>query len=207
MATKRSEDPLIWIDCEVRSRLILIRGLLWLNTNFQMTGLDVASDTIISISCFVTDAQLNLLDTKGWDAIVHHDKATLDTMDEWCTKTHGASGLTAAAIASKTTPEQAADGLLEYTRKFVHAPRTALLAGNSVHCDKAFLNNAPYDRVMQHLHYRILDISSIKEAARRWAPEKLLLEVPTKKGLHQAREDILESIEEAKFYRECIFRK
>lgn len=172
-----------------------------------MTGLDVANDTIISISCFITDAQLNLLDTKGWDVIIHHDKATLDKMDEWCTSTHGASGLTAAAIASKTTPEGAANGLLEYVHEYVPKPCTALLAGNSVHCDKAFLSKHPYDRVMQHLHYRILDVSSVKEAARRWAPVELLQQVPEKKGLHQAREDILESIEEARFYRECIFRK
>ena len=172
-----------------------------------MTGLDVAYDTIISISCFITDAQLNLLDTKGWDVIIHHDKSTLDKMDQWCTKTHGASGLTAAAIASKTTPEEAADDLLKYVRKYMPKPHTALLAGNSVHCDKAFLNQPPYDRVVQHLHYRVLDVSSIKEAARRWAPVELLQQVPAKKGLHQAREDILESIEEARFYRECVFRK
>ena len=172
-----------------------------------MTGLDVTNDSIISISCFITDAQLNLLDTKGWDAIIRYDKATLGKMDEWCTNTHGASGLTAAAIASKTTAEEAADGLLEYVRKYVPKPRRALLAGNSVHCDKAFLDKAPYDRVMQHLHYRILDVSSVKEAARRWAPVELLQQVPAKKGLHQAREDILESIEEARFYRDCIFRK
>lgn len=172
-----------------------------------MTGLNVANDSIMSISCFITDAQLNLLDPKGWDAIIHHEKPTLDKMDEWCTNTHGASGLTAAAIASKTTPEEAADGLLEYVQRYVPKPRTALLAGNSVHCDKAFLDKDPYDRLMQHLHYRILDVSSVKEAARRWAPVELLQQVPAKKGLHQAREDILESIEEARFYRECIFRR
>jgi oligoribonuclease len=114
--------------------------------------------------------------------------------------------LTAAVLASSTTAEQAADDLLEYIKKHIPKPRTALLAGNSVHVDKAFLAYAPYDKVLNHLHYRIFDVSSMKEAARRWAPEAVLQKIPLKKGLHEAREDILESIEEAKFYQTHIFQ-
>ena len=188
MARMRSTDPLVFIDCE-------------------MTGLDPEKETIMSIACFITDAQLKLQDEQGWESIIHHEKSTLDRMDEWCTKTHGASGLTAACIASTTTSEQAAEGLLEYIKKYVREGRRGLLAGNSVHCDKAFLSKAPYNRITDYLSYRILDVSSLKEAARRWAPEEVLLAVPSKKLLHQAREDILESIEEAKYYREKCFEK
>ncbi|MCJ1281682.1 hypothetical protein MMC26_001004 [Xylographa opegraphella] len=160
----------------------------------------------MSISCFITDAKLNLLDVDGFDTIIHHEKSALDRMDDWCTRTHGESGLTAACITSDTRPEVAAANLLKYIQRFVPQPRKGLLAGNSVHCDKEFLSRPPYDIVMAHLHYRILDVSSIKEAARRWASKDILRKVPMKKGLHQAREDILESIEEARFYEEVFFR-
>ena len=188
MARMRSNDPLVFIDCE-------------------MTGLDPEKETIMSIACFITDSQLKLQDEQGWESIIHHDKSTLDRMGEWCTKTHGESGLTAACIASTTTKEQAAEDLLEYVKKYVPEGRRGLLAGNSVHCDKAFLSKPPYNRITNYLSYRILDVSSLKEAVRRWAPEEILLDAPPKKLLHQAREDILESIEEAKYYREKCFAK
>ena len=171
-----------------------------------MTGLDVERDTIMSISCFVTSAQLEILDWQGWHAIIHHDKSRLDQMNEWCINTHGKSGLTAATIASSTTPEVAADGLLEYIKHYVHEPQKGLLAGNSVHCDKEFLKKPPYNQIVGYLGHRILDVSSIKEAAKRWAPAETLEQAPKKQGLHQAREDILESIEEAKFYRDVFFK-
>ena len=172
----------------------------------QMTGLDAERDTILSISCFLTHAQLLLLDVDGWEATIHHEKSALDKMNDWCISTHGKSGLTAAAIASTTSAQEAAEALLEYIKSSVPEKGKALLAGNSVHCDKEFLRRSPWNMVLDHLHYRILDVSSIKEAARRWAPERILDLVPEKKGLHQAREDILESIEEAMFYRDTIFR-
>lgn len=172
-----------------------------------MTGLNIEIDTIISISCFVTDSQINLYDTQGFNTIIHHDKTTLDSMNEWCIQTHGRSGLVAASLMSDTTPYQAADGLLEYIQKFVPKQRTALLAGNSVHFDKEFLRKGPYQKVIDYLNYRILDVSTIKEAARRWAPQEVLAQIPPKKELHQAREDILESIEEARFYRDVFFTK
>ncbi|KAL8751111.1 MAG: hypothetical protein Q9199_006645 [Rusavskia elegans] len=141
-------DPLVWIDCE-------------------MTGLDVENDEIISLCCFITDAQLNLLDEQGFEAVVHLDKSRLDAMDEWCIATHGRTGLTKASIASTTTAQEAADGLLAYIEKYVPRSVRGLLAGNSVHQDKAFLRKPPFDSIVRYLHYRMLDVSSINEAARR----------------------------------------
>ena len=172
-----------------------------------MTGLNPDTNTILQISCFITDSQLNVINDQGFDAVIHHPKSTLDKMDAWCTQTHASTGLTAAAIKSTTHAEEAASSLLAYVKQHVPTPRTALLAGNSVHADRAFLCKKPYDKVLEHLHYRILDVSSIKEAVRRWAPDNVLKAAPAKKELHEARQDILESIEEARFYRETFFKK
>jgi len=172
-----------------------------------MTGLDTENDTIMSLAAFVTDANMNLLDEAGYEAVVHHSKEQLDRMGDWCTQHHGRSGLTQACLDSSTTAEDAADGLLQYIKKYVPERRTGLLAGNSVHADKSFLVLPPYKIVTDHLHYRILDVSSIKEAARRWAPKEVLRKIPRKQMLHEARADILESIEEARFYRETFFLK
>ncbi|PVI07383.1 oligoribonuclease-like protein [Periconia macrospinosa] len=170
-----------------------------------MTGLDSENETIMSIACFVTDYNLNVLDEDGFEVVIGHSKEQLDQMGEWCTKHHGESGLTQACIDSTTTPEEAAQGLLQYIKKHVPKPRKALLAGNSVHADKSFLVKSPYNVVIDHLHYRIFDVSSIKEAARRWASQDTIERIPRKKNLHEARADILESIAEARFYREAFF--
>ncbi|KAK4131997.1 ribonuclease H-like protein [Trichocladium antarcticum] len=203
-------DALIWIDCE-------------------MTGLDPETDSIIEIFCLITDGQLELLDEPGWGTVVHQSRERMDMMDEWCARVHGESGLTAAVIDSAVTPQQAADSLLAYIQKHVPEKGVALLAGNSVHADQAFLRKGPYKRVLNHLHYRILDVSSIKEAARRWwslettpipLPQHLsrahtvltqtspqvASAAPHKRGLHKAKQDILESIEEARFYRAAVFQ-
>ncbi|KAI8249403.1 Oligoribonuclease [Colletotrichum sp. SAR 10_98] len=186
MMQSASDGPLVWIDCE-------------------MTGLDPDKEEIIEIFCIITTGNLEVVDPEGWGCVVHQSEERMAQMDDWCTKTHGNSGLTAAVIKSTTTPEQAADELLAYVKRHVPEKRTALLAGNSVHADRSFLVKEPYRKVMDHLHYRILDVSSIKEAAKRWAPTQVLDNVPVKQGLHQAKEDILESIAEAKYYREAIF--
>jgi len=170
-----------------------------------MTGLDPDNETVMSLACFVTDHDLNPLDDHGFEAVIYHTKEQLDLMGEWCTRHHGASGLTQACIDSTTTAEEAAQGLLQYIKRYVPAARTALLAGNSVHADKSFLVKPPYNVVIDYLHYRILDVSSIKEAARRWASPEVLKRAPRKKMLHEARADILESIEEAKFYQQTFF--
>ncbi|KAF9876549.1 exonuclease [Colletotrichum karsti] len=181
-----SDGPLVWIDCE-------------------MTGLDPDKEEIIEIFCIITTGNLEVVDPEGWGCVVHQSQERMAQMDDWCTKTHGESGLTAAVIKSTTTPEQAADELLAYVKRHVPERKTALLAGNSVHADRSFLNKEPYRKVVDHLHHRILDVSTIKEAAKRWAPTQVVDNVPQKQGLHQAKEDILESIEEAKYYREAIF--
>lgn len=172
-----------------------------------MTGLDINNDTIMSLAAFVTDADLNLLDEQGYEAIIHHSTEQLYRMGEWCTDHHGRSGLTQMCLDSTTTAEEAAEGLLAYIKTYVPERRTGLLAGNSVHADKAFLVKQPYNVVTDHLHYRIFDVSTIKEAARRWAPKDVLNRIPRKKMLHEARADILESIEEARFYRQVFFLK
>nr|XP_036575020.1 oligoribonuclease [Colletotrichum truncatum]KAF6781525.1 oligoribonuclease [Colletotrichum truncatum] len=181
-----SDGPLVWIDCE-------------------MTGLDPDKEEIIEIFCIITSGNLEVVDPQGWGCVVHQSEERMAQMDEWCTRTHRDSGLTAAVIKSTTTPEQAADELLAYIKRFIPERKIALLAGNSVHADRSFLNKPPYRKVVDHLHHRILDVSTIKEAARRWGPPQILDNAPIKQGLHQAKEDILESIAEAKYYREAIF--
>lgn len=170
-----------------------------------MTGLDPEKEEILEIYCLITTGNLQLIDEEGWGVVVHHPKSRLDQMGEWCTRTHGATGLTDAVLSSTTTPEQAADGLLAYIKRHVPEPRTALLAGNSVYADRAFLAKGPYAAVLEYLHYRLLDVSAIKEAARRWCPPDVLWDAPPKKGVHRGRDDILESIEEARYYREAVF--
>lgn len=170
-----------------------------------MTGLNSDTDSILQICCFITDHQLRILEPIGFEAVIHHPKSILDNMSQWCVDTHGRTGLTAAVLASTTTADVAAADLLAYIQKFVPEPRTAVLAGNSVHADKAFLTRGPYASVLEWLHYRILDVSAIKEAARRWGSEELLQAVPPKREVHLAKDDILESIEEMKFYRERLF--
>lgn len=170
-----------------------------------MTGLDPDSDEIIEIFCLITDGDLNLADDAGWGTVVHQPQERMDAMDEWCRNTHGNSGLTKAVVESTVKPEQAADELLAYIQKHITESGVALLAGNSVHCDRAFLRKGPYKKVVDYLHHRILDVSTIKEAAKRWRPD-VAARAPRKKGLHEARADILESIEEAKYYKEALFQ-
>ncbi|KAG6007264.1 hypothetical protein E4U21_006182 [Claviceps maximensis] len=183
-----TDDPLVWIDCE-------------------MTGLNPDSDVIIEIYCILTTGNLQVIDEEGYHAVVHCPEHRMNQMDEWCTRTHANSGLTAAVLASTTTHEQAAQGLYEYITRFIPERRRALLAGNSVHADRAFLRLGPYAKVVDHLHHRLLDVSAIKEAGRRWSPAEVITKVPMKKGRHLARDDILESIEEARYYRDIIFRR
>lgn len=186
MPESRSTEPLVWIDCE-------------------MTGLNTETDTIMSLACFITDYELNMLDEVGYEAVIHHSQAQLDAMGEWCRTHHGASGLSDACLKSSTTAETAAEELLAYIQRYAPDRRRALLAGNTVHADRSFLAKEPWTKVIWHLHHRILDVSAIKEAARRWAPEEVLKASPQKAGKHEAKADILESIEEARYYRKMFF--
>ncbi|SPO00924.1 related to oligoribonuclease [Cephalotrichum gorgonifer] len=169
-----------------------------------MTGLDPMTDEILEIACIITTPDLTPLGT-NFTTTIHVPRSRLDQMGPWCTKTHLATGLTPKVLASTTTHEEAAEGLLDYIKSHVKQPRTALLAGNTVHMDKAFLSRPPYDAVVEYLHYRILDVSSIKEAARRWCGPEILEGAPAKKVGHRALDDILESIEEARYYMKRIF--
>ncbi|GAM88086.1 hypothetical protein ANO11243_061170 [Dothideomycetidae sp. 11243] len=190
MPETKSREPLVWIDCE-------------------MTGLNPDSDTIMSLACFITDYDLNLLDDEGYEATVLHSQQQMDAMGDWCKQHHGQSGLTADCLDSQKSKsaEQVSLELVKYIQRFVPDRRKALLAGNTVHADKGFLVKPPYAKVINHLHHRILDVSAIKEAARRWAPDHILSATPQKAGKHEARSDILESIAEARFYREKFFVK
>lgn len=171
------------------------------NVPYQMTGLNPTTDSILSISCYVTDATLNLINTEGYHATISTPKAVLESMNDWCVRTHTASGLVAACLSSSAIPApQAASELLSYVKTLVPLPRTALLAGNSVHADKMFLMKDPWTPLLEHLHYRILDISAIKEAVRRWCSDDVLKGIPKKKLAHTADEDVRESIAEARYY-------
>ncbi|EWC47335.1 hypothetical protein DRE_00303 [Drechslerella stenobrocha 248] len=181
----KSDNPLVWIDCE-------------------MTGLNPPADKLIQIACYITDSQLNLLDETGFETVISRPKALLDGMDDWCVDTHGKTGLTARVLSSNVTVEDASAALLEYIKKYVPEPRTAIMCGNSIHFDKLFLALEMPD-VINHLYYRIGDVSSIKEFAKRWCDEDVLRGLPEKKYTHEARNDILESIEEARYYRRVLF--
>jgi oligoribonuclease len=171
-----------------------------------MTGLDVSKEEIIQIACYVTDYDLNLLDEDGFEIVVHQDNELMDRMDAWCTKTHARTGLTDRVLKSEISPETAAQALLEYVTKLVPEKGAAILAGNSVSYDQSFLRKGPYVKLLDHLHHRIFDVSSIKEAVRRWSTKEVLIAAPQQKGSHEARQDILESIEEARYYRDTFFR-
>ena len=170
-----------------------------------MTGLNPQTDQILQISCFITDSSLDVLDAQGFSSTIHHSQSTLATMSQWCIETHSRTGLTSAVMNSSTTPEQASSALLEYIKRYVKTPRTGLLAGNSVHADRAFLARKPFSVVLDYLHYRILDVSSFKEGVRRWGDAGLLRDAPQKKLVHLATDDILESIDEMRFYRDRLF--
>jgi len=170
----------------------------------QMTGLDTSRDTILSISCILTTSNLEPLDSAGFNAVIHHSAEQLSAMSEWCIQTHGASGLTQECLSSSTSAETAASQLLRYIQHFIPEPRRALLAGNRIHADRAFLMLQPWIPILEHLHYRLFDVSAMKEMVRRWAGEEVLMAAPRKELRHTAREDVLESIQEAQYYKGLI---
>jgi len=174
---------LVWIDCE-------------------MTGLDLVGDKLIEVAVVVTDSELNVLDP-GLDVIIHAEDADLDGMVRVVTEMHAKSGLTEEVRASTVTLAEAEQQVLAYVKRFVPERRTAPLCGNSIGTDRGFLaRDMPL--LDDHLHYRMIDVSSIKELSRRWFPRVYFAQPP--KGLaHRALADILESIRELAYYRQTLF--
>ena len=166
-----------------------------------MTGLDVTRDALIEVAVVITDADLNIVDP-GIDVLITPPAEALEGMNDVVRQMHTSSGLL-DELPSGTTMKDAQQQVLDYIRRFVPTPKKALLAGNSVGTDKMFLEaNMPL--VIDHLHYRLVDVSSIKELAKRWY-RKAFEEAPVKHGGHRALADILESIQELEYYRRVLF--
>ena len=167
-----------------------------------MTGLDLQRDALIEVAALVTDPDLNVLG-EGVDVVIHADDALLDDMVDVVRDMHKKSGLTEAVRASKTTVAEAEEMILAYVKEHVPDPRTAPLCGNSIATDRGFLaRDMPI--LDNHLHYRMIDVSSIKELCRRWYPRVYFGQPP--KGLaHRALADIRESIRELEYYRRTVF--
>ncbi|WP_030841744.1 oligoribonuclease [Streptomyces hygroscopicus] len=175
-------DRMVWIDCE-------------------MTGLSLANDALIEVAALVTDSELNILGD-GVDIVVRPPAEALVTMDEVVRTMHTTSGLL-AELEGGTTLEDAQEQVLAYVREHVPEAGKAPLCGNSVSTDRGFLlRDMP--TLESYLHYRIVDVSSIKELARRWYP-RAYFNSPKKNGNHRALADIHESIAELRYYREAIF--
>jgi len=176
-------DELVWIDCE-------------------MTGLDLKTDRLIEIAVLVTDADLNVLGD-GIDVVIHADDAALSSMIPVVTEMHSRSGLTDEVRASTIGMAEAEDLVLDYIRAHVKQAKTAPLAGNSIATDRGFIvRDMP--KLDDYLHYRMIDVSSIKELCRRWYP-RIYFGQPEKGLAHRALADIHESIRELKYYRQTAF--
>ena len=174
--------------------------LVWMD--LEMTGLDPARDVIVEIATIVTDDELEIV-AEGPDLVVHQPADALAVMDEVVVAMHTTSGLLPAIAASTTTLEEAGRLTLEFIKEHVPEPRTVPLCGNSIGTDRRFLA-AHLPEIEEHLHYRSVDVSTIKELARRWYPEELAA-VPRKATAHRALDDIRESIEELRWYRQHFF--
>jgi len=173
-----NNDNLIWIDLE-------------------MTGLNPATDRIIEIATVVTDKDLNIL-AEGPMLAIHENKQTLDNMDAWCVNTHGASGLTERVLNSSIDVLEAEQRTIEFLKQYVGKGKSPM-CGNTICQDRRFMVNY-MPELEQYFHYRHIDVSTIKELLKRW--RKDLLSGHTKKGAHLALDDVIESIDELKYYRE-----
>ena len=175
-------DRMVWIDCE-------------------MTGLSLAQDALIEVAALVTDSELNVLG-EGVDIVIRPPAESLESMPEIVRTMHTTSGLL-EELDGGVTLEEAEKLVLDYVRQYVAEPRKAPLCGNSVSTDRGFLAR-DMPTLEQHLHYRIVDVSSVKELARRWYPRAYFAS-PEKNGNHRALADIRESIAELRYYREAVF--
>jgi oligoribonuclease len=177
-----SADRLVWIDCE-------------------MTGLDITTDELVEVAVVITDYDLNPIDP-GFSVVIKPDASALENMNDFVRAMHTKSGLI-DEIPSGVTLADAEYAVLEYILRFVPVGQTAPLAGNTIGTDRAFINKF-MPRVDAHLHYRSVDVSSIKELAKRWFP-RAYFNAPSKDGGHRALADILESIRELDYYRKAVF--
>lgn len=175
-------DYLVWIDCE-------------------MTGLDLRTDALIEVALLITDAELNVVGD-GVDLVIKPPQEALDTMPDVVRAMHTTSGLLDELGAGITLAE-AEEQLLAAVRQYVPDVRKAPLCGNSIATDRGFIAR-DMPELDDHLHYRMIDVSSIKELARRWYP-RVYFASPAKKGGHRALADIQESIDELRYYREALF--
>ncbi len=173
--------------------------LIWID--LEMTGLEPDTDVIIEIATVVTDSDLNII-AVGPDLAVHQSKQTMDAMDEWCTNQHGKSGLTQRVLESSIDCAEAERQTIEFLKQHV-AAGVSPICGNSIGQDKRFLVKY-MPNLADYFHYRSIDVSSLKELARRWAPE--VLEGVVKTGDHLALSDIFDSINELKHYREHFLK-
>ena len=176
-------DRLVWIDCE-------------------MTGLDLGRDALIEIAALVTDGDLRVLG-EGVDLVIHAEEPLLAGMPDVVRDMHARSGLTEEVRCSSVTLREAEERVLAYIREHVPDPRTAPLAGNSIATDRGFLTR-DMPELDAHLHYRMVDVSSIKELCRRWFP-RVFYAKPEKGLAHRALADIRESIRELDYYRRTLF--
>lgn len=177
-----AEERLVWIDLE-------------------MTGLDVTKESIIEIATVVTDGELNII-AQGPNLAINVEESLLAGMDEWNTSHHTSSGLVERVRQEGVSIEEAEERTLQFLQEWVPEGR-APLCGNSVWNDKKFMEKE-MPKLVEHLHYRMIDVSTVKELARRWYPGVGRYE---KKGAHLALDDILESIEELRYFRSKVFKQ
>lgn len=173
--------------------------LVWLD--MEMSGLDPDAERILEVAVLVTNGELDVI-AEGPELVVHQDDAVLDAMDAWNTQHHGDSGLTERVRTSKVSVADAEAEVLAFLKEHT-APREAPLCGNSIHQDRMFLRRY-MPEVDAYLHYRHVDVSTVKELGRRWYPARYGKR-PAKKSQHRAMDDVRESIEELRYYREAFF--
>ncbi|MET8157584.1 oligoribonuclease [Sphaerisporangium sp. NPDC005289] len=175
-------DLLVWIDCE-------------------MTGLDLGNDALVEVACVVTDGELNQLD-EGIDVVIKPPQEALEQMSEVVRQMHTSSGLL-SALADGVTLAEAESLVLAYIQRHVQEPKKAPLCGNSISTDRSFIAR-DMPAVDAYLHYRMVDVSSVKELVRRWYP-RVYFASPAKQGGHRALADITESVQEMRYYRAAVF--
>ncbi|MGX6396586.1 oligoribonuclease [Rothia kristinae] len=178
----KNHERIVWIDCE-------------------MTGLDLERDALIEVAVLITDAELNILDD-GLDVLIAPPEGALEQMGDFVRQMHTTSGLL-EELPGGLSMAEATRQVMEHIRRYVPEPGKAQLGGNSVGTDKTFLAR-DMPELIEHLHYRIIDVSTIKELARRWYP-RAYYQAPAKTGNHRALGDIRDSIQELRYYREAVF--